>query len=146
MPLIQLVYASAAIKPFTPAELRELLLKARTKNSNLGITGLLLYHKRSFFQILEGNEEDITALFQVIGRDPRHERVLMLSKSVKKERSFGDWSMGFVDVDQAASNLPGFLKLLDAKASFLDLRGDSKLIAKLIDGFQEGKWRQGIEE
>jgi len=146
MSLIRLVYASAAIKPFTATELRELLLKARTNNSNLGITGLLLYHKQSFFQILEGKEEGVTSLFELIGRDPRHDRVLLLSKTVEEERSFGAWSMGFVDVDQAAINLPGFMELLDAKASFLDLRGDSKLLAKLIDGFQEGRWRQGIEK
>ena len=146
MPLIRLVYASAAIKPFTATELSELLLKARTKNSNLGITGLLLYLKSSFFQILEGKEEDVTPLFELIGRDPRHDQMLLLSKTEEEERSFGAWSMGFVDADQAAIRLPGFTKLLDAKASFLDLRGDSKLIAKLIDGFQEGRWRQGIEQ
>ena len=85
-------------------------------------------------------------MYELIDRDPRHERVLLLAKTVEEERSFGAWSMGFVDVDQAAVKLPGFIKLLDAKASFLDLRGDSKLLAKLIDGFQEGKWRQGIEQ
>lgn len=140
------VYASAAVKPFTAIELRELLLKARTKNSHLGITGLLLYHQRSFFQILEGKEEAVAPLFEVIGRDPRHERVLLLSKTVEDERSFGTWSMGFVDVDRVSVKLPGFMELLDAKSSFLDLQGDSKLLAKLIDGFQEGRWRQGIEE
>ena len=146
MSISRLAYASAATKPFTANELRDLLLKARTNNSNLGITGLLLYHKRSFFQILEGAEEDVTPLFGVIGRDPRHERVVLLSKTVEEERSFGAWSMGFVDVDQAASKLPGFMRLLDAKASFLDLRGDSRLLARLIDGFQEGRWRQGVEQ
>lgn len=143
--LVRFVYASAAVRPFTTSQLSELLLKARTKNSMLGVTGLLLYHKLSFFQILEGKEEDVTPLFELIGRDPRHERVLLLSKTVEEERSFGDWSMGFVDVDQAATKLPGFIELLEAKASFLDLRGDSKLLAKLIDGFQAGRWRQGIE-
>jgi len=146
MSLIRLVYASAAVAPFAQAELRELLLKARTKNGNLGITGLLLYHKRSFFQVLEGKEEDVSSLFARIGRDPRHERVLLLSKAEEEERSFGAWSMGFVDVDLVAGKLPGFVKLLDAKSSFLDLQGDSKLLGKLIDGFQEGRWRQGVEQ
>jgi hypothetical protein len=54
--------------------------------------------------------------------------------------------MGFVDVDEtAAARLPGFVKLLEAKASFLDLQGDAKVVAKLIDGFQEGRWRQSVE-
>ena len=144
-PLLQLVYASAATKPFTQAALRELLLKARTKNVSLKVTGLLLYHKLSFFQILEGAEQDVIPLFELIGRDPRHNRVLLLSKKTVERRNFGAWSMGFIDVDQAATALPGYLKLMDAKASFLDLQGDSKLVGRLVDGFQDGKWRQSVE-
>lgn len=146
MSLIRIVYASAAIEPFTTSELSELLVKARGKNTAIGVTGLLLYHKLSFFQILEGREENVDPLFELIGRDPRHDRMLLLSRTWEEERSFGEWSMGFVDVDRATDKLPGFMKLLDAKASFLDLRGDSKLIGRLVDGFQEGKWRQGVEQ
>jgi len=146
MPLIQLVYASAATKPFTQNALRELLAKARTFNSSVGISGLLLYHEQSFFQILEGPEEVVIPLFTRIERDPRHERVLLLSrKENEAERNFAAWSMGFVDVDSTAAKLPGFLKMLEAKSSFLELQGDAKLVAKLIDGFQEGRWRQSIE-
>lgn len=145
MALIRLVYASAATKPFDQSELRELLQKARTNNSALGITGMLLYHKGSFFQILEGPEEEVAPLFTRIEGDPRHDRVLLLSKTEEKEPSFGAWSMGFIDVDQAVYKLPGFVKLLEAKSSFLDLQGDAKVLGKLIDGFQEGRWRQGLE-
>lgn len=145
MPLIKLVYVSAATRPFTQPALRELLSKARTFNSSVNISGLLLYHERSFFQILEGEEENVTPLFAHIGLDPRHDRVLLLSKQEVEERNFGAWSMGFIDVDPMAAKLPGFLKLLEAKSSFLELQGDTKLVAKLIDGFQEGRWRQNIE-
>jgi hypothetical protein len=146
MSLIRTVYVSAAVKPFTQPELRELLSKARAYNSSVGITGLLLYHKESFFQILEGKESDVTSLFASIERDKRHNRVLLLSKTNTEERNFGAWSMGFIDVDPIAAKLPGFMKLLDAKSSFLDLRGNSGLTAKLIDGFQDGRWRQSIEK
>jgi hypothetical protein len=146
MALVSIVYASAAINPFSQPALRELLAKARTFNSRAGITGLLLYHNLSFFQILEGHEEDVRSLFDRIGRDPRHDRVMLLSKKDVEERNFGAWSMGFVDLDATAAKLDGFLKLLEAKSSFLDLQGDSKLVAKLIDGFQEGRWRQSVEK
>jgi Sensors of blue-light using FAD len=146
MSLIKMVYVSAATKPFTPADLRDLLLKARTFNSSVGISGLLLYHERSFFQILEGQEEQVTPLFAHIGKDKRHANVLLLSREQVKERNFGAWSMGFVDVDPRTTKLTGFLKLLEAKSSFLELQGDAKLVNRLIDGFQEGKWRQSIEQ
>ena len=145
VPLIKIVYVSAATKPFAPATLRELLSKARSFNSSVGVSGLLLYHEQSFFQILEGQKEDVIPLFNHIGRDPRHDRVLLLSRQEVKERNFGAWSMGFVDVDARGPKLPGFLELLEAKSSFLELEGDAKLTAKLIDGFQEGRWRQSIE-
>jgi hypothetical protein len=140
-----MVYVSAATKPFTQMGLRELLLKARTHNTSAGATGLLLYHKLSFFQILEGYAEDVTTLFSRIERDPRHDRVMLLSRKDAAERNFGAWSMGFVAVEQAAANPPGFVRLLEARSSFLDLQDDSELVAKLIDGFQEGRWRQSIE-
>ena len=146
MPLIRTVYVSAATKPFTQPELRDLLSKSRMRNRSVGITGLLLYHKQSFFQVLEGEEADVTSLFASIERDKRHNRVLLLSKKNTDKRNFGAWSMGFIDVDPIAAKLPGFMKLLDAKSSFLDLRGNSGLTAKLIDGFQDGRWRQSIEK
>jgi len=146
MSLIKVVYVSAATKPFTPADLRDLLLKARTFNSSVNISGLLLYHEWSFFQILEGVEEQVLPLFAHIGKDKRHNNVLLLSREQVEERNFGAWSMGFVDVDPMTTKLTGFLKLLEAKSSFLELQGDAKLVKRLIDGFQEGKWRQSIEQ
>lgn len=107
MTLIQLVYVSAAIQPFSQGDLRELLSKSRANNRPVGVTGLLLYHQQSFFQILEGPAETVTALFARIGRDQRHGRVLLLAKKHVEERSFGDWSMGFVDLEHAADKLPG---------------------------------------
>jgi hypothetical protein len=143
--LIQLVYASAATKPFDGQQLRELLRKARAMNSELGITGLLLYHKQSFFQILEGGEKAVGELFKRIERDPRHHRVLLLSKKNVEVQNFDAWSMGFVDMDQMATKLPGFVKLFGATPSFPELKGDHQLVSRLISGFKDGGWRQSIE-
>jgi Sensors of blue-light using FAD len=145
MSLIRTVYVSAAAKPFTQPELRDLLSKARIHNTSKDITGLLLYHQQSFFQILEGEEDEVRSLFIRIERDARHNRVLLLSKKDVDERNFGGWSMGFIDMELTAAKLPGFMKLMHAKSSFLDLQGDSKVVTKLIDGFQEGQWRQSID-
>jgi hypothetical protein len=146
MPVIQLVYASAANKAFSQSELRDLLSAARTKNDPLGITRLLLYHKQSFFQILEGEEASVNALYNRIERDPRHSRVLLLLRKQIEHRNFGEWSMGFIDVDYMAAKLPGFVKLFEAKSSFLELKGDSKLVSRMLDGFQDGKWRQNVQQ
>jgi hypothetical protein len=145
MALIQLVYASAAVKPFTGDELRELLVKARSNNTSLGVTGLLLYNHGSFFQVLEGEGEIVDPLFTKIERDPRHDRVLLLSRKNLNERCFGDWEMGFLDLDRTALKLPGFVRLLESTSTFLDLKGDSAMVGRLIDGFHTGLWRQAVE-
>ncbi len=76
MAVIQLVYVSAAKKPVSQIELADLLLRARKNNSSLNITGLLLYHNLSFFQILEGDDAMLAPLYARIQGDPRHDRVV----------------------------------------------------------------------
>jgi Sensors of blue-light using FAD len=144
MPFLQLIYASAAVKPFTPPELRDLLAVARGKNTPIEVSGLLLYNQGSFFQILEGEEDTVEALYQKIGKDPRHTKVLLLLKRKLEERNFGEWSMGFADVARMSAGAPGFMELLNASSSFLDLQGDAKLLGRLVDGFQDGNWRQFV--
>jgi Sensors of blue-light using FAD len=145
MSLQQLIYASAAAKPFTPPELRALLAVARANNTPIEVSGLLLYHQGSFFQVLEGEKETVDAVFKKIGKDPRHTSVLLVSSKEIEKRSFGEWSMGFADVARMAAGVPGFMELFNATSSFLDLqKGDAKLVGKLVDGFQDGLWRQHV--
>jgi hypothetical protein len=144
MGLVRIVYASAATKPMSAVDLGDLLLEIRTKNKRSGITGLLLYHKKSFFQILEGEEAAVKDAYAKIEGDKRHEDIFLILSQNVKTRNFKRWNMGFVDLDEKASHLTGFLKYMKAKSSLLDLQGDSKLVARLIDGFHEGRWRQSV--
>ena len=41
--MYSLTYASSAIRPFTPEELRALLTVSRENNDRAGVTGMLLY-------------------------------------------------------------------------------------------------------
>lgn len=47
--LRQLIYASAATERFDESTLDSLLERSRTNNARRGLTGILLYHERSFF-------------------------------------------------------------------------------------------------
>ncbi len=97
--MLQLVYVSAAVKPFHDEELLELLRQARSKNTGLGITGMLLYKKKEFMQALEGPEKEVTALADRIAQDPRHRDVRVILKNTAREREFPDWTMGFRNLD-----------------------------------------------
>ena len=78
--MLQLVYASAANVPFTAEALRELLARARTTNTGLDVSGVLLHVDGSFLQVLEGEHEVVEKLLERVGRDretlarprPRH--------------------------------------------------------------------------
>jgi hypothetical protein len=144
MKLIQLIYVSAALKLFAPAELRELLRLARIKNQRLDVTGMLLYHQGSFLQVLEGPAAAVNPLLETIGEDQRHHKLMLLLRREIEARNFADWKMGFVEVAAQAQALPGFRDYFKSHSSFLDLLGEPKTVERVVDGFRDGQWRQYI--
>lgn len=145
MALLQLIYASAATHRFAEAELQTLLIQARERNAVTGITGILLYHKRSFLQVLEGEADPVLETYDRILADRRHEELLILLSGPIKERSFPDFRMGFVStVPEKMRSMPGYTNFFSPGAPFLPLPGDSMKTARIITGFREGKWHQAL--
>lgn len=95
MSLISTVYVSSANKPFTQAELIELLRISRENNTKAGLTGMLLYHDGNFMQLLEGEPESVDALLNKLSLDPRHSGLMVLVRKPIEARSFGEWQMAF---------------------------------------------------
>ena len=121
--MINLIYASSATHLMSNDELMDLLHTSHKNNAIMDITGILLYKDGNFLQVLEGEEADVMALYQKIGRDLRHHHVSMISNRTVQERHFGDWQMGFVNLDEInPAEIPGyseFLKTpLDAREFF----------------------------
>ena len=111
--MIFLIYASSATQGMTEADLLDILTKARENNTRLGITGMLLYHGGNFLQVLEGEAEAVEALFQKIQSDPRHKQISGILKRPLSEREFGDWKMGFVNLNTLnPDDLPGYSDFL----------------------------------
>ena len=107
--MFHLVYTSLAVNALSGTELLAQLPIYREKNLRLGITGLLLYKQGEFMQALEGDEATVRALFATIGKDPRHERVHLLTTVVVPKRRFPQWSMGFKNLDEIDINtVPGY--------------------------------------
>lgn len=80
----------------------DILRVARTKNSDLGITGALVVWDDSVVQTLEGDEGAVRGLYETISHDPRHERIELVEESPNVERMFAKWSMAQVSEDEAA--------------------------------------------
>ena len=112
--LHQLLYVSVETKPYTKEELIALLEQSREKNATLGVTGILIYFKKHFFQVLEGEREIVFDLFRTIKHDNRHMSVIMMHDQPITERRFKDWTMAFVNLNEVEKcHLEGFSGFLD---------------------------------
>jgi hypothetical protein len=88
---------------FSPSgELAKILDVARARNSEAGITGVLLFNAERFVQILEGPEDAVLKIFESIKRDPRHTAVTVLMTGRKPKRHFETWSMALVGISREA--------------------------------------------
>ena len=96
--MFHVVYVSSSTQTFAQSDLQTLLQKARDKNTQLDLTGMLLYKDGNFMQVLEGKEEVVTELVEIIKRDTRHKGVLELLRGTSEQRMFPNWSMGYRDL------------------------------------------------
>lgn len=110
----QLVYISAATPAMSDRGLRDILDSARKHNAKNGISGMLMYHSKQFFQVLEGPEEAVQLCFSRIQCDPRHTGIIVLVDQPADNRCFGGWDMATVKLtDFEYSFRSGVISLLE---------------------------------
>ena len=101
--MINLVYTSTATHQMEEDELLCLLEQARDRNKRQNVTGMLLYGTGSFYQVLEGEKEDVEDIYQSIVKDGRNHSNIVILKNEIDERAFPNWSMGFKDLRKETS-------------------------------------------
>lgn len=144
MSLMQCVYSSMSVPlDFPRAALDALLEQCRRSNAAADVTGMLLYERGSFFQILEGEPSVVTALFEKISQDQRHTRTKKILEGPILLRAFGEWTMGFPNIRAAElARIPGLNDFFLGNQSFLDIgEGRAKL---LVAAFKDGRWRASL--
>jgi hypothetical protein len=77
------------------ADLKQILASAIRNNSERGISGGLVFNRKFFGQILEGEHAAVMQTFVRIRKDPRHNDVVIAEMEPAGERLFGAWSMGY---------------------------------------------------
>lgn len=119
--LVSISYVSAASEPFDDGRLNDLLAQSRRSNHEHDLTGMLLYRRGRFFQVLEGPQGAVDELMTKIRRDPRHTGVRVLLSERIDERRFTEWTMGYEPIGVPSTPAPeGF------RDTFDDLEADDE--------------------
>jgi hypothetical protein len=136
--MIRLVYVSSATKEMHQEELLELLKQSREKNKEKNLTGMLLYANGNFFQVLEGEQSDVIALYNKIIKDERHRNCFEIDQSEIEERTFGEWSMGFKYLTlEDKKSLEGFSEFLDKKMQPHEFAANPSEVVELLYNFKQ---------
>jgi len=132
------IYASCATSPFSQQQLVDLLKQSRENNERSDITGILLYNRGTFIQLLEGEEQTIKSLYQKIDKDPRHKLMFTLMEGHKDERQFPNWSMAFRDLDSPEiRKLPGFSNFINEPLDSIQYHKDPMAAVELLYMFKD---------
>jgi len=98
---IQIVYTSKARSDVNDAQIVDIHSIALSNNAQRGITGMLLYTKGTFLQVIEGEADTIDRLMGKIKSDTRHYDVQVVVRNSIKHREFRNWSMGYRRLEDA---------------------------------------------
>lgn len=91
--MYRLIYKSRSIRPIDWELVDSILETSEERNSERGISGVLLATKNQFLQVIEGSFEEVNALFANIVKDSRHQTVQLISFTCTENRLFKLWAM-----------------------------------------------------
>lgn len=98
--LVRLVYVSRICDAANSKKVEEEIFRvSREHNQPRGITGILCVGSGIFLQAIEGGRAAVNTLYTRIIRDERHTDVQLLRFQEIKERQFGGWAMGRVNLE-----------------------------------------------
>ena len=134
--LFHLGYVSTETGDLGSSGMVGLLTEARRINTSRDITGLLLHRDRSFYQVLEGEEDVVRQTFDSIEKDERHTAIDVLFEGEVDEREFPDWQMGFLNLDgvdiETLQGYSDFLSREDNAKDFLENLSRGKRLALMF--------------
>lgn len=96
----RLVYKSILNRSMTYEEVRELARRATINNNSLSISGALVVSNNKVIQIIEGEEENVNALYyKHIHKDYRHQQIKVISAGNIEENCFSKFTLIYNDQD-----------------------------------------------
>jgi hypothetical protein len=134
-------YVSELAESLTPADVDAIARVSEANNARDGVTGMLMASGRLFFQLIEGPDDAVDALYGRILSDPRHRNVMVLGdERGNLTRQCPDWAMKKVDLSLDAAVRSEPLKaILEASAA------QFRILQQLVSTLERAMWRQLID-
>ncbi|WP_119288539.1 BLUF domain-containing protein [Azohydromonas sediminis] len=101
----RLVYVSRAAPGVGARDAYDIVRTAHNRNSQLGLTGALVFVDGHFVQVLEGDAFHLRQRFAVIAADPRHTDVQVREHVAIDERLFPDEWMALRHGDEVPETM-----------------------------------------
>ena len=128
--LDSLVYVSSAVRLLSHEEIEYLLRRARERNKEYGVTGILLYIGGNFMQYIEGPQDNLDIIYKIIQEDELHSGLILVSREAIESRQFGDWDMAYQTRDvEGYVGSPGERKLIEM---ILEMPGNNPSTAQIV--------------
>ncbi|MBB1200993.1 diguanylate phosphodiesterase [Enterobacteriaceae bacterium 89] len=96
--LTTIIYRSHLCDNVAVKSLEGMVASANLKNGMADVTGILLFNGTHFFQLLEGPEDQVKAIYRTICEDKRHYNVVELLCDYAPARRFGKVGMEIFDL------------------------------------------------
>ncbi|PAY09562.1 hypothetical protein CK489_02885 [Bradyrhizobium sp. UFLA03-84] len=90
-----LYVSSSLLTQNADAEIANIRSIAEARNSELRLTGVLLFSGRHFAQFLEGTEANLHIMKTSICRDHRHTGIVTLPTDPVEKRRYGRWALAY---------------------------------------------------
>lgn len=142
--LSSLIYRSITQQNIGKSAMIQLLADANQKNKKFQISGLLFYDAPFFFQVLEGPEESVTALYEKILKDPRHSNIVLLTHENIKTRQYPNLGMHFIDIEKIKASATALKEYRDKKNLQPVNNNFASKIEKFICQFIEKKYKNNL--
>jgi hypothetical protein len=99
MHLREILYSSLLAPHQPTAVVGQIVSRARMRNAEKGITGLLVFDGLRFCQHFEGPEDQVSSLVRLLQTDPRHESMRVLYEGPVQQRHYHRFELGFAEVE-----------------------------------------------
>ncbi|UVI39985.1 BLUF domain-containing protein [Qipengyuania spongiae] len=91
--IASLLYASTAAEGLDSADVFKIVEDSSRRNPARDVTGFLIFDGSQFLQYVEGPQEALDGLLDVLNHDRRHHSVRVLHRAESEQRLFPRWAM-----------------------------------------------------